>query len=114
MQTDFREERRWKIAVAYELAVCVQEWHIAGSHEERLRLGIIGKLWRPEPIPDDYVPATDDVQVMIMSQDQDADENDGDGGDEDSDDDVAMPDVDEEAAGNVSDNEKRKLKNGLL
>ena len=81
MQTDFREERRWKIAVAYELALCVQEWHISGSHEERLRLGIIGKLWRPNSRSNDNIPAVDDDQVMIVPHDQDAEENDSDNGD---------------------------------
>ena len=113
MQTDFREERRWKIAVAYELALCVQEWHISGSHEERLRLGIIGKLWRPNSRSNDNIPAVDDDQVMIIPHDQDAEENDSDNGDEDSEDDVAMPDADERiavnaAAGSVSDNEEEE------
>lgn len=40
MRIDFREERKWKIAVAYTLASAVQEWHEAGSTEERIRRGI--------------------------------------------------------------------------
>jgi chromatin modification-related protein VID21 len=40
MRIDFREERKWKIAVAYTLALAVQEWHEAGSTEERIRRGI--------------------------------------------------------------------------
>lgn len=40
MRIDFREERKWKIAVAYTLALAVQEWHEAGSAEERIRRGI--------------------------------------------------------------------------
>ena len=40
MRIDFREERKWKIAVAYTLALAVQEWHEAGSVEERIRMGI--------------------------------------------------------------------------
>ena len=71
MQTDFREERRWKIALAYELAICVQEWHIAGSKEERVRLGITGAYKKPDPV--DYVPSADDDQVEIPVDEQDAD-----------------------------------------
>lgn len=40
MRIDFREERKWKIAVAYTLVLAVQEWHEAGSAEERIRRGI--------------------------------------------------------------------------
>jgi chromatin modification-related protein VID21 len=40
MRIDFREERKWKIAVAYTLALAVQEWHEAGSTEERIRRGV--------------------------------------------------------------------------
>jgi chromatin modification-related protein VID21 len=40
MRIDFREERKWKIAVAYTLALAVQEWHEAGTTEERIRRGI--------------------------------------------------------------------------
>lgn len=45
MRTDFREERRWKLALAYTLAHAVMEWHEAGSLEERVYRGIC-KLWR--------------------------------------------------------------------
>jgi len=40
MRIDFREERKWKIAVAYTIALAVQEWHEAGSTEERIQRGI--------------------------------------------------------------------------
>ena len=40
MRIDFREERKWKIAVAYTLVLAVQEWHEAGTAEERIRRGI--------------------------------------------------------------------------
>ncbi|KAI0362340.1 hypothetical protein OH77DRAFT_1416587 [Trametes cingulata] len=51
MRTDFREERRWKLALAYTLAHAVMEWHEAGSLEERVRRGIC-VLWKPPP-PED-------------------------------------------------------------
>ena len=47
MRVDFREERRWKLVVAYTLAHAVMEWHEAGSLEERVRRGIC-VLWRPD------------------------------------------------------------------
>ncbi|KAH9901614.1 hypothetical protein C8Q73DRAFT_252201 [Cubamyces lactineus] len=51
MRTDFREERRWKLALAYTLAHAVMEWHEARSLEERVRRGIC-VLWKPPP-PED-------------------------------------------------------------
>jgi chromatin modification-related protein VID21 len=41
MRTDFREERKWKIVLAYDLSTAVLEWHQAGSREARRELGII-------------------------------------------------------------------------
>ena len=38
LQTDFREERKWKIAVAYELAHQVVQWHRAPTPEARAAL----------------------------------------------------------------------------
>ena len=45
MRIDFREERKWKIALAYNLAHAVMEWHEAGSLQERVRRGIC-VLWK--------------------------------------------------------------------
>ena len=45
MRTDFREERKWKIALAYNLSTAVLEWHAAGSLEERVRRRIC-VLWK--------------------------------------------------------------------
>jgi len=55
MQIDFREERKWKIAVAYTLALAVQEWHKAGSMEERIRSGIC-IVWSKNPEEDTPIP----------------------------------------------------------
>ncbi|KAI0831506.1 hypothetical protein BC628DRAFT_1354063 [Trametes gibbosa] len=55
MRTDFREERRWKLALAYTLAHAVMEWHGAGTIEERVRRGIC-VLWKPPP-PEDVETA---------------------------------------------------------
>ena len=45
MRTDFREERKWKVALAYNLSTAVLEWHAAGSLEERIRSKIC-VLWK--------------------------------------------------------------------
>jgi chromatin modification-related protein VID21 len=45
MRVDFREERRWKIALAFNLVHAVMEWYEAGSLEERVRRGIC-VLWK--------------------------------------------------------------------
>ena len=46
MRVDFREERRWKMALAYHLSTAVLEWHFAKTSEERHRAGICVK-WKP-------------------------------------------------------------------
>lgn len=46
MRTDFREERKWKLALAFHLGTAVLEWHAAGSLEERVRRKIC-VLWKP-------------------------------------------------------------------
>jgi chromatin modification-related protein VID21 len=45
MRTDFREERKWKMALAYHLSTAVLEWHAAGSLEERVKRKIC-VLWK--------------------------------------------------------------------
>lgn len=45
MRVDFREERRWKYVLAFNLSTAVLEWHDVGSREERVRLGIC-VLWK--------------------------------------------------------------------
>jgi chromatin modification-related protein VID21 len=55
MRVDFREERRWKIALAYNLSTAVLEWHFAKTPEERQRAGICVK-WKPhteKPVDED-------------------------------------------------------------
>lgn len=48
MRIDFREERRFKMTLAYELSTAVLEWHAARSTHERLEKGIC-VLWKPLP-----------------------------------------------------------------
>lgn len=61
MRIDFKEERRWKMALAHALATAVMEWHAAGSLEERVLRGIC-VLWTPS-------------HVEVDKQDQDAQDN---------------------------------------
>ncbi|VDB83075.1 unnamed protein product [Peniophora sp. CBMAI 1063] len=64
MRTDFREERRWKIALAFDLSTAVLQWHKAGTHARRLEEGIIVDLSRPQPIGDEGSPVQDrDVEM---------------------------------------------------
>lgn len=46
MRIDFREERKWKLAIAYNLSTSVLEWHALGSWEERVAHGVCVK-WKP-------------------------------------------------------------------
>ncbi|KZV69466.1 hypothetical protein PENSPDRAFT_735350 [Peniophora sp. CONT] len=64
MRTDFREERRWKIAIAFDLSTAVLEWHKAGTRPRRLEEGIIVDWSKPQPIVDEHAPARDgDVEM---------------------------------------------------
>ncbi|KAI0673029.1 hypothetical protein C8Q78DRAFT_1077330 [Trametes maxima] len=62
MRTDFREERKWKLAVAYSLAHAVVEWHEAGTLEERVRRGIC-VLWKPPPPEDADMTETSEPEL---------------------------------------------------
>lgn len=71
MRVDFREERRWKIALAYGLATAVMEWHAAGSLEERIKQGICA-LWSPayvraEEVQEDVVHDSGQAQPEIQT-----------------------------------------------
>uniref|UniRef100_D8PVQ8 Vacuolar import and degradation protein 21 n=1 Tax=Schizophyllum commune (strain H4-8 / FGSC 9210) TaxID=578458 RepID=D8PVQ8_SCHCM len=62
MRTDFREERRWKYAVAFNIATAVLEWHAAGDPETRVAKGICVKWKRPPP-PEDVAMGDADAEV---------------------------------------------------
>ena len=72
MRIDFREERKWKIALAYTLAIAVQEWHAAGTVEERVRRGIC-VIW-PKTRLDDPLSSgiagtnEEDASVMVVEE----------------------------------------------
>jgi chromatin modification-related protein VID21 len=70
MRTDFREERRWKICMAYKLAAAALEWHKAGDRQTRKERGIVVDWSRPVH---DESRDIDDVE-MIIEQGQGAEE----------------------------------------
>ncbi|KAJ7445688.1 hypothetical protein B0H11DRAFT_395549 [Mycena galericulata] len=47
MRIDFREERKWKLALAYNLSTAVLEWHCFSSLAERVAKGICVGWRRP-------------------------------------------------------------------
>ncbi|RDB21560.1 Chromatin modification-related protein EAF1 [Hypsizygus marmoreus] len=47
MRIDFREERKWKLALAYNLSTAVLDWHAAGTRDVRLVKGICVQWKRP-------------------------------------------------------------------
>ena len=53
MRVDFREERRWKYVLAFNLSTAVLEWHAASDREERIKQGIC-KHWRRPHIPPEH------------------------------------------------------------
>ncbi|KII89221.1 hypothetical protein PLICRDRAFT_29566 [Plicaturopsis crispa FD-325 SS-3] len=72
MRIDFREERKWKLAMAYNLGTAVLQWHAAGSPEERLSRGIC-VLWKPPPPVDET--AMDEQDTLPMDMDDGASES---------------------------------------
>ncbi|KAH7927096.1 hypothetical protein BV22DRAFT_1118490 [Leucogyrophana mollusca] len=90
MRVDFREERRWKYVLAFNLSTAVLEWHAAGSHEERLKLGICVLWKRPQVSDEDKSGPPQDMVVdqpidladagyTPMADDSDNDDDDADG-----------------------------------
>ncbi|KAG2061308.1 hypothetical protein BDR06DRAFT_986313 [Suillus hirtellus] len=80
MRVDFREERRWKYVLAFNLSTAVLEWHDAGSREERVRLGICVLWKRPRSSQN---ASTEDVEMDTRPTEHNgytpmADESDGD------------------------------------
>lgn len=76
MRTDFREERRWKMALAFNLAHAVMDWHEAASLEERVDRGICVLWRRTRPEQDDVteeVDNRDDVEIPDMDNERGAD-----------------------------------------
>ncbi|KAI6129121.1 hypothetical protein EDD17DRAFT_1563435 [Pisolithus thermaeus] len=59
MRIDFREERRWKYVLAFNLSTAVLEWHAAGAPEERVKQGICMHWKRPRTTTDHRSTAQD-------------------------------------------------------
>ena len=72
MRVDFREERRWKHVLAFNISTAVLEWHEAENHEERIKLGIC-MHWKPPRTTDS---ASSPSQQRRQQQDMEVD-NDG-------------------------------------
>ncbi|KAJ3551712.1 hypothetical protein NM688_g4547 [Phlebia brevispora] len=78
MRSDFREERKWKLALAYNLAHAVMDWHAAGSKAERERLEIClhWKKPRPEEFEDEQAEMQldhDDLHAAEIDEDANGD-----------------------------------------
>ena len=71
MRIDFREERKWKIALAFNLAHAVVEWHEAGTLEERVRRGICVLWKRPRETEMRDEPADNSGFHAFVQRDQD-------------------------------------------
>lgn len=71
MRIDFREERKWKLALAYNLSTSVLEWHFAKTKEERQRMGICVK-WKPSQFKNDEtkVSSNDVMETQVTSAPQ--------------------------------------------
>lgn len=62
------------MALAHELALEVQEWHAAGSHEERIRLGICARWRRPDPLELEAINGGETMEVDIIPPSEHGDE----------------------------------------
>lgn len=97
MRADFREERKWKLALAHELAREVVRWHAAGTCSERLSQGITISWKRKSvtaesqssaPQPEDLdameldYSATEEPKTSLLSIDYGSEDDDDDEGDE--------------------------------
>ncbi|KDR81485.1 hypothetical protein GALMADRAFT_152341 [Galerina marginata CBS 339.88] len=69
MRTDFREERRWKMALAYNISTAVLEWHLAKTPEERQRAGICMK-WRSSRFKEDDSPLPMNLDSVTQEQER--------------------------------------------
>ena len=66
MRTDFREERKWKMALAFDISTAVLLWHEAGTAEERIRQGIC-VLWKGSR---DIVDEVQDTQMSAVEPEE--------------------------------------------
>ncbi|KAG6845239.1 hypothetical protein H0H87_012231 [Tephrocybe sp. NHM501043] len=69
MRVDFREERKWKIALAYNISKDVLNWHAAGTAEARIAKGISVRWKRPLPLKETNHEMTVDEDVNLEETD---------------------------------------------
>ncbi|TFK76575.1 hypothetical protein BDN72DRAFT_852844 [Pluteus cervinus] len=62
MRVDFREERKWKFAVAFNLSTAVLEWHACSTMAERIGCGICVQWKRPSPTPEEMSHEVTDLR----------------------------------------------------
>ncbi|TFK55158.1 hypothetical protein OE88DRAFT_1005609 [Heliocybe sulcata] len=67
MRVDFREERKFKLAIAFDLACAAVDWHAAGTTEERHKLGIcvFWKCPRPSQEP---AQSEEDIEAELEEE----------------------------------------------
>ncbi|KZV79728.1 hypothetical protein EXIGLDRAFT_846260 [Exidia glandulosa HHB12029] len=53
MRTDFREERKWKVALAHDLALACKAWYDASPEDRPSHCSKWSRLLEPEPADDD-------------------------------------------------------------
>ncbi|KAL8854208.1 MAG: hypothetical protein Q9221_000922 [Calogaya cf. arnoldii] len=70
LRTDFREERKWKIAAAESMARCCAEW-IAGSRQERAALQV--KVRSPPPVLTGHPDSAPTPDLIHSAEDDSSD-----------------------------------------
>lgn len=64
MATDFKEERRWKLAAAYGMALWCQDWHLA-SDAERAQMSVGGRPWGGQTVNTKHLaPSAEEDEPM--------------------------------------------------
>lgn len=69
MRVDFREERKWKYVLAFNISSAVLEWHKAGTREERIKQGICMHWKRPRATDSASSPSQQQGQQQDMELD---------------------------------------------
>ncbi|KAJ9095236.1 hypothetical protein QFC21_005602 [Naganishia friedmannii] len=64
LATDFKEERRWKLAAAYEIAGWCRDWYHA-SEEEKAAMSVGGRKWGAPRSLSQQVVAEDEGKMLV-------------------------------------------------
>lgn len=74
MRVDFREERKWKLALAYNISNDVLDWHAAGTAEVRMAKGICVRWKRgPTEEPQTEIITNDDANLDLNHAEMEVD-----------------------------------------